>query len=242
MNYDNSVIIITRKCRNLYIMTVIIFVLTLDEIDGVSQIMPKIKKEWADQIMLVDGGSTDGTIEKAKELGFDVIHQKNKGEGNACRVGTEATKSDFIMFFSPDGNHLPEDIPKLIKKTKEGHNVVHISRFGKNSVSDDANWLDRFGNNMFTFLVNVFFGGNYTDALNGFRIISRKLWDELKTDAQYLDIEEQTCIRLAKRKIPIYEINSKEPCRVGGERKMRPLITGAQLSSQIIKEFIFWNK
>ena len=55
MNYDNSVIIITRKCRNLYIMTVIVFVLTLDEIDGVSQIMPKIKKEWADQIMLVDG-------------------------------------------------------------------------------------------------------------------------------------------------------------------------------------------
>ena len=88
-------------------MTVIVFVLTLDEIDGVSQIMPKIKKEWADQIMLVDGGSTDGTIEKAKELGFDVIHQKNKGEGNACRVGTEETKSDFIMFFSPDGNHLP---------------------------------------------------------------------------------------------------------------------------------------
>ena len=76
-----------------------IFVLTLDEIDGVSAIMPKVKKEWADQIVLVDGGSTDGTIEKAKELGFDVIHQKNKGEGNACRVGTDATESDFVMFF-----------------------------------------------------------------------------------------------------------------------------------------------
>ena len=223
-------------------MSTIVFVLTLDEIDGMSIIMPQVKKEWAEQIVVVDGGSTDGTVEKAKELGFEVIHQHNKGEGNACRVGTDATKSDFIMFFSPDGNHLSEDIPKLIKKTKEGHNVVHISRFGKNSVSDDANWLDRFGNNMFTFLVNVFFGGNYTDALNGFRIISRKLWDELKTDAQYLDIEEQTCIRLAKRKIPIYEIDSREPCRVGGERKMRPLITGEQLSSQIIKEFIFWNK
>ena len=95
---------------------------------------------------------------------------------------------------------------------------------------------------MFTFLVNVFFGGSYTDALNGFRIIKRDVMLKLKTDAQYLDIEEQTCIRLAKRKIPIYEINSKEPCRIGGERKMRPLITGAQLSSQIIKEFIFWNK
>ena len=224
-------------------MSTAVFVLTLDEIDGVSAIMPQVKKEWAEQIVFVDGGSTDGTIEKAKELGFEVIHQKNKnkGEGNACRIGTDATQSDFVMFFSPDGNDLPEDIPKLIEKAKEGYDVVHISRFGKNSVSEDANWIERFGNYMFTFLVNTFFGAKYTDALNGFRIIKRELWDELKTDAQYLNIEQQTCIRLAKRKIPIYEIESREPDRIGGERKMRPLTVGAQLSYQIIKEFIFWK-
>jgi len=222
-------------------MSITIIILTLDEIDGVSTIMPQINKNWAEEIVFVDGGSTDGTVEKAKELGFDVIHQKNKGEGNACRIGTDATQSDYVMFFSPDGNDLPEDIPKLIEKTKEGHDVVHISRFGKNSVSEDANWIERFGNYMFTFLVNTFFGGNYTDALNGFRIIKRELWDELKTDAQYLNVEQQTCIRLAKRKIPIYENESIEPNRIGGERKMRPLTVGAQLSYQIIKEFIFWK-
>ena len=222
-------------------MSVIVFVLTLDEIDGVSHIMPQVKKEWAERIILVDGGSTDGTLEKAKELGFDIIHQKNKGEGNACRVGTNSTKSDFVMFFSPDGNDVPSDIPKLIEKTKEGNDIVHISRFGKKSISEDANALERFGNNMFTFLVNSFFGGKYTDALNGFRIIKRTLWDELKTDAQFLNIEQQTCIRLAKRKIPIYEIEGMEPKRIGGERKMRPLTTGAQLSYQIIKEFIYWK-
>ena len=222
-------------------MSVIVFVLTLDEIEGVSQIMPRIKKEWADRIIFVDGGSTDGTIEKAKELGFEVINQHNKGEGNACRVGTDATESDFVMFFSPDGNDEPEDIPRLIKKSKEGYDVVHISRFGKRSVSNDANWLERFGNNMFTFLVNSFFGGNYTDALNGFRIIKRSIWDKLKTDAQYLNIEQQICIRLTKLKIPIYEIEGNEPARIGGERKMRPLITGAQLSYQILKEFAYWK-
>ena len=222
-------------------MSVIVFVLTLDEIDGVSKIMPQIKKEWADRIIFVDGGSTDGTIEKAKELGFEVIHQKNKGEGNACRVGTDATQSDYVMFFSPDGNDVPEDIQRLVQKSKEGYDIAHISRFGKNSISDDANWLDRFGNNMFTFLVNSFFGGNYTDALNGFRIIKRSIWDELKTDAQYLNIEQQTCIRLAKLKIPIFEIEGREPKRIGGERKMRPLTTGAQRSYQIIKEFVKWK-
>ena len=222
-------------------MSITIIILTLDEIDGVSVIMPQINKNWAEEIVFVDGGSTDGTVEKAKELGFDVIHQTNKGEGNACRIGTDATQSDYIMFFSPDGNDLPEDIPKLIEKTKQGHDVVHISRFGKNSISNDANWFEYFGNKMFTFLVNSFFGGNYTDALNGFRIIKRAFWDELKTDAQYLNIEQQTCIRLAKRKIPIYEIESREPDRIGGQRKMRPLTVGAQLSYQIIKEFIFWK-
>ncbi len=222
-------------------MSVIVFVLTLDEIDGVSAIMPQVKKEWADRIIFVDGGSKDGTIEKAKELGFEVIHQKNKGEGNACRVGTDATESDYVMFFSPDGNDVPQDIQKLVQKSKEGYDIAHISRFGKDSISDDANWLDRFGNNMFTFLVNSFFGGNYTDALNGFRIIKRSIWDELKTDAQYLNIEQQTCIRLAKLRIPIFEIEGREPKRIGGERKMRPLTTGAQLSYQIIKEFVYWD-
>jgi len=222
-------------------MSTTVIVLTLDEIDGVTAIMPRVKKEWAEEIVFVDGGSTDGTIEKAKELGFRVIHQKNKGEGNACRIGVENTNSDFVMFFSPDGNDLPEDIPKLIQKAKEGHDIVHISRFGKKSVNEDANWFEYFGNNMFTFLVNVFFGGHLTDALNGFRIIKRSIFEELKTDAHYLNIEQQICIRALKKGIPIYEIDGIEPKRIGGIRKMRPLEVGAQLSYQIIKEFIFWK-
>jgi len=218
-----------------------IIVLTLDEIDGVSAIMPRVRMEWAEEIVFVDGGSTDGTIEKAGELGFKVIHQKNKGEGNAFRIGVEGTKSDNVMMFSPDGNDVPEDIPVLINKLKEGYDVVHVSRFGKNSISEDAGSLDRFGNNMFTFLVNVFFGGHLTDALNGFRILKREIMMDLKTDAQYLNIEQQICIRTLKKKYRIYEIEGKEPKRIGGQRKMRPLIVGAQLSWQIIKEFIFWR-
>ena len=222
-------------------MSVIVFVLTLDEIEGVSQIMPRIKKEWADRIIFVDGGSTDGTIEKAKELGFEVINQHNKGEGNACRVGTDATESDFVMFFSPDGNDEVVEIPKLIKKIDEGYDIVHISRFGKDSESEDAGIIDRFGNRMFTFLVNVGFGGKYSDALNGFRIIKRDIMQKLKTDAQHLNIEQQICIRAAKRKYKVFEIDGREPDRVGGERKMKPIPTGASLSAQIIKEFIFWK-
>ena len=221
-------------------MSTAIIILTLDEIDGVRVIGPKLNKDWAEEIIFVDGGSKDGTIEEAKKLGFEVIHQNNRGEGNACRIGVEKTNSDYIMFFSPDGNDEPEAIPQMISKISEGFDIVHISRFGKYSESRDAGPFDRFGNRMFTFLVNVFFGGHYSDALNRFRIIRRDIMLKLKTDAQYLNIEQQICIRAAKEGYKVFEINGREPNRIGGQRKMKPLPTGASLSLQIIKEFIFW--
>ena len=222
-------------------MSVAIIILTLNEIDGIKVIMPRVKKEWADEIVFVDGGSTDGTVEEAKRLGFKVIHQTNRGSGNACRIGVEKTNSDYVIFFHPDGNLIPEDIPKLIEKMHDGHDIVHISRFGKNSINEDASALDIFGNKLFTFLVNVFFGGHLTDALTGFVLIKKEIMLDLKTDAQYFEIEEQLCIRALKKKYPLYEIESNEPKRIGGKRKMRPLIVGAQLSWKIIKEFILWN-
>ena len=221
-------------------MSTAIIILTLDEIDGVRVIGPKLNKDWAEEIIFVDGGSKDGTIEEAKKLGFNVIHQNNRGEGNACRIGVEKTNSDYIMFFSPDGNDEPEAIPQLISKISEGFDIVHISRFGKYSESRDAGPFDRFGNRMFTFLVNVFFGGHYSDALNGFRIIRRDIMLKLKTDAQHLNIEQQICIRAAKEGYKVFEINGHEPDRIGDQRKMKALPTGAILSLQIIKEFIFW--
>ena len=58
---------------------------TKNEIDGMKAIMPKIKKEWVDQILIVDGNSTDGTIEYAKEHGYEIMIQKTKGIGNGYR-------------------------------------------------------------------------------------------------------------------------------------------------------------
>jgi len=225
-------------------MSVAIIIPTKNEVEGVKKVLPKLNKEWADEIVLVDGNSTDGTVEEATKQGFKVIHQKDKGAGNAMRLGVKNTNSDFVMFFSPDGNHVPEDIPKLIEKIKEGYDMVHLSRFGKNSSSQDARdyFYGYFGNNMFTFLVNIFFGGNYTDSLNGFRIFKRDAFERLETQSESLVIDQETYIRALKKKFKSCEIDGDEPSRIGGERKMKPVSTGAQLGWQIIKEFIYWKK
>ena len=186
-------------------MSVAIIIPTKNEVEGVKKVLPKLNKEWADEIVLVDGNSTDGTVEEATKQGFKVIHQKDKGAGNAMRLGVKNTNSDFVMFFSPDGNHVPEDIPRLIEKIKEGYDMVHLSRFGKNSSSQDARdyFYGYFGNNMFTFLVNIFFGGNYTDSLNGFRIFKRDAFERLETQSESLVIDQETYIRALKKKIEI---------------------------------------
>ena len=89
-------------------------------------------------------------------------------------------------------------------------------------------------------LVNVFFGGKLTDSLFGFKIVKKKIFQDLNLDADFLTLEQQMSIKSCKYNLKIYEIDGKEPKRIGGEAKMKPLDTGYALSKQIIKEFIKW--
>ena len=223
-------------------LSTVLLVMTFNEFEGMKKIMSKVDKKWVDRIVIVDGGSTDGTIEEAIKMGFEVITQTTlNGYGGAILTGVNATTEDNIILFSPDGNHEVEDIKKLSEKIIEDYDQIIITRFGRNSINLDAGLIDRFGNKMFVFLANVLFGGNLTDTLTGCRAIKRKAMLELKIDALSMDSTQQMSIRGLKKKQKIFEIVGNEWHRIGGKRKMRPLIVGAQLSWQIIKEFIFWK-
>jgi glycosyltransferase involved in cell wall biosynthesis len=213
-----------------------LIVLTLNEIDGVREIMPKIDRRWVDEILIVDGGSTDGTVEECTKMGFTVITQKIKGHGGAIITGIQASKSDNIVIFGPDGNHEPEEIPRLIKKQQEGFDQVIISRFSKTSQNLDAGLIDGFGNKMFTILMNFLFHGNLTDALNESRIITRKAFEEIKFDALELDSTFQMSIRGLKKKQKMIEIDGNEGRRIGGKRKMKRIPTGTRLLKRLIIE------
>ena len=222
-------------------MTIALLITTLNEVTGVKKVVPRIKKEWVDEILFVDGGSTDGTIEEAEKMGFKVIIQKQKGLGAAIIEGVNAIKSDNFILFGPDGNDEPEKITQIIQKFKAGYDQVAATRFGKGSVNLDAGKIDTFGNKMFAFLVNAFFGGHLTDCLVELRIMSKKTFQELNFDEMSLIAIQQMCIRGLKKRQHIYEIIGNEGERMGGIRKMKPLPVGASLSLEIIKEFIHWK-
>ena len=140
-------------------------VLTLNEIDGVTVIFPKLPTYCLDEILVVDGGSTDGTVEFFKSRGVRVIGQQRRGRGEAFRLAVEHARHDRLVFFSPDGNEDPGDIPRLIDGLAAGYDMVIASRYLPPATSADDDLLTAFGNWLFTKTVNLLHGGAYTDAM-----------------------------------------------------------------------------
>jgi glycosyltransferase involved in cell wall biosynthesis len=175
--------------------------------------------------------------------------QKKKGIRHAYIEGIPLVKTDYIISFSPDGNSVPEAIPNLIKKIEEGNDMVIASRYLEHAKSHDDDFVTRFGNWLFTKLINVFHGSNYTDALVIYRIYRKSLFYELKLDMEesynmekwfftIMGIEPLLSIRCAKYKKRYTEIPEDEPKRIGGERKLQIFRWGAAYLTQIVKERI----
>ncbi len=209
---------------------------TLNEIEGMKVVMPRIKREWVDEVIIVDGNSTDGTYEYALENGYRVIRQKSKGAANAYREALEVTSGDVIVTFSPDGNCIPERIPDLVNKMREGYDMVIVSRYLGGAKSEDDDWVTAFGNWIFTKTINLLFGGNYTDSLVNFRAWRREIIKLSRIDPSHAGFEPQLAIECARGKLKVTEIPGDEPKRIGGIRKMSPLRNGWGILVLIVKE------
>ncbi len=210
---------------------------TLNEIEAVGVILPKIQKEWVDEIIVVDGGSTDGTVEYCQRNGYFVHKQKGRGYGTGMKDGVALARGDVIIEFPPDGNSPPDKIPDLIKKIGEGYDFVVASRYTGGARSYDDDFLTSKGNRVFTWLVNLLFGSGYSDVLIGFRAYRKDAFNALKMNAAGLDWSIQMPIQFAKNKFKVAEIPVDEPKRIGGRRKMSPFRTGWQILKVLIKEF-----
>ena len=102
-------------------MKVCIVIPTMNELQGLKEIVSKIKPEWYDRIIILDAGSVDGTIKYAKDAGYDVVIQKKPGVRMAYIECQKFIKEDIIITFSPDGNSIVETIPLLADEIKRGY-------------------------------------------------------------------------------------------------------------------------
>lgn len=234
-------------------MKTTLLVMTLNEIKGMKAIMQHIERSWVDQIIVVDGGSTDGTIEWSKKNGYEVYVQKQKGFRHAYTEVWPQVIGDVVITFSPDGNSVPELIPALIAKMREGYDMVIASRYLGDAKSEDDDFVTGFGNWLFTRTVNLLYGSRYTDIMVIYRAYRKAVVNELELDREdayalpeklfgtKISWEPLLSVRAAKQKLKITEIPGDEPPRIGGKRKLQVLRWGASYYFQFIRELWFWR-
>ena len=210
---------------------------TLNEIDAVQVVLPQLRQTNADEIIVVDGGSTDGTVEYCKRNGFFVLEQQRGGYGAAIREGVKMATGDVIIEFPPDGNSLAEKIPELIREMEKGYDLVIVSRYKNGAKSYDDDPITALGNKLFTFLVNLLFGTSYTDVLVGYRAYVKERFWKVRMDTNGLGWPAQSAIQFARKGYRVAEISGDEPKRIGGKRKMQPLKTGLEILFLILREY-----
>jgi len=208
----------------------------VNEITGMREILPRIQKDWVDEIIVMDGGSTDGSFEYAQSLGLATFRQKSKGIMNAYWEGLKVGTGDVFIPFSPDGNSVPERIPELVQKMREGYDMVVVSRYLDGAKSEDDDFISAFGNWMFTKMINWLFGAHYTVTLIMFRAWKRELVENFAIEPTIAGFEPQLAIECAKRKLKVAEIPGDEPKRIGGQTKKRTLRAGWAILSLIAQE------
>jgi len=228
--------------------TVTLLVPTLNEIHGMRAIMPLIDRSLFEQILVLDGGSTDGTVEYAREHGYEVWIQTEPGIRQAYNEVLPIIRGEILLTFSPDGNSIPELIPPLLAKMGEGYDMVIVSRYAEGARSEDDTWLTSFGNWFFTRSVNFLHGGHYTDAMVIYRAYRTRLIKELELDQDRwhrtperlfgtrISWEPLLSARAARRRLKVAEIPGSEPPRIGGEAKLQPFRWGAAYYFQFIRD------
>lgn len=220
-------------------------ILTLNEIEGVKALYDKIPLNEADETIVIDGGSRDGTIEFFREKGIPVFVQEIRGRGEAFRLACKVSKGNYLLFFSPDGNEDPNDIPKLFKLLEEGYDLAVASRFLPGSRNDEAEKLfplRAWANRTFTILANIAFRGKMTDTINGYRAIRKDKFMLLNLNASGFTIEYQMSIRAMKLGLRIAEISTIEGDRIGGESTAYSVPTGLKVLKVFLRELIIGKK
>lgn len=224
-------------------MKVSLVIYTLNEREGMGIIMPQIKKEWYDELLVIDGGSTDGTVEFCRKMGYPIHVQQERRWAGAYKEAFERVTGDIIVDFSPDGNSPPEVIPRLVAKMREGYDMVIASRYTQGAFSEDDTAVTRFGNYLFTGLINLCFKSRYTDTLVILRAYNRQFLER----AGLMGCKLDQCgtailsIRCAKINGKFTDIPGDEPKRLAGRQKMNVFVDGLRVLAIIIKEFVFRN-
>jgi len=188
------------------------------------------------EIIVVDDGSQDGTTDSLKDLNCRIVSNPNPphGKGVALRKGFSAARYPTILMLDGDYSHRAEDIPLLYDEFSKGYGLVIGDRFIGGS--DEYTFTRSFGNHFLTLAFSLLFGVQLNDALNGYKIFDRKVYDSFPYTAKDYSIEIELLANTRRLGLSIGQVRSHERRRYGGRSKSFAIRHGVSFLSRILYE------
>lgn len=203
--------------------------------------LPHVFAELPDDIhelIVVDGFSTDDTIEMARQLRPDVriVLQERRGKGNALACGFAAAEGDIVVMLDADGSADPAEIPAFVDALVHGADFAKGTRFALGGGSSDITRLRRLGNRALIGTVNVLFGSRYTDLCYGYNAFWRHCLPVMSVDCDGFEVETLINIRIRRAGLRIAEVGSFERDRIHGSSNLNAWRDGRRVLRTIVRE------
>ena len=217
--------------------TVSFVIPTLNEARNLRSLLPRIP-DWAHEVLIVDGRSTDGTVEVARALRQDVriVMEPKRGKGAALQAGSNAATGEIIVMLDADGSMAPEEAILFVGTLMSGADLVKGSRFMQGAGSEDISIIRHLGNWGLTQLVRLLYGCSFSDLCYGYVAFWRKHVETLQCDCDGFEIETLINVRALKRRLKIVEVASFEAPRISGESNLRAVRDGIRVLRTILRE------
>jgi glycosyltransferase involved in cell wall biosynthesis len=212
---------------------------TLNEAMNLPWVLAKVPR-FVDEVVLVDGRSTDGTIDVARAHYPEivVVDEQRHGKGAALRAGFAAATGDVVIIIDADGSMDPDEIGRFVALVHAGFDVVKGSRFMAGGGSTDITKFRLLGNKVLLRLVNGLYGTRFTDLCYGFVAMRRECIPALGLTTDGFEIETEITVRAARAGLNVCEVPSFESPRRSGTSNLRSIRDGCRvLRTLLVKRF-----
>jgi hypothetical protein len=190
-----------------------------------------------DEVIVVDGLSTDRTVEVAAAIRSDVkiVHELRPGKGTALRAGFARARGRYVVMLDADGSMDPSEIVRYVAALEEGYDLVKGSRFLADGGTADISWIRALGNFALLGTANLIYRQRFTELCYGYMGLRRSTIPRMRLSATGFEIETQIVSHALRAGLRVAEVPSFEAERRSGGSNLRTFPDGARVLRELVR-------